>query len=289
MRRILVLLVMLALSLPIFAATGADLAASGRAALQKGDADTAAKLFEQAVAAEPRNAVYHYLLGGAYGEQAQKSSMFSAAGLAKKALAELTKAVELDPNYTEARLGLIDYYLVAPGFMGGSRDKALAQVAEIKKRDALQGHRAMARVHTRDKKYDLARAEFVQAVREQPSSMKAHYFLAVAYVNEKNWTAAQQELDAAMKLDASYMPIYFRIGQLAARSGLNLARGEEALRKYLRYNPPIDEPGLASAWFQLGTIQEKQGKKADAKQSYVNAQKLAPSSKEVSEALKRVS
>jgi len=36
-------------------------------------------------------------------------------------------------------------------------------------------------------------------------------------------------------------------------------------------------------------IQEKQGEKAEARQSYMNSQKLAPDSQDVIEALKRVS
>ena len=67
------------------------------------------------------------------------------------------------------------------------------------------------------------------------------------------------------------------------------ARGEEAIRKYLNYKPAEDEPALASAWYWLGMIQEKQGKKAEARQSYLNALKLAPDAKNINEALKRVS
>jgi TolA-binding protein len=85
------------------------------------------------------------------------------------------------------------------------------------------------------------------------------------------------------------MPAYFRIGQNAAQSESNYVRGEESARKYLGYKPADNEPSIAAAWFWLGMIQEKQGKKAEARQSYTNAQKLAPESKEYSEALKRVS
>jgi TolA-binding protein len=85
------------------------------------------------------------------------------------------------------------------------------------------------------------------------------------------------------------MPTYLRIGNHAARSESNYERGEESLRKYLAYTPTDAEPGHAGAWFWLGTIQEKQGRKADARQSYLNAQKLVPEMRELPEALKRVS
>ena len=79
------------------------------------------------------------------------------------------------------------------------------------------------------------------------------------------------------------------LGQHAALSESNYARGEEAVRKYLGYKPAHDEPALARAWYWLGMIQEKEGKKADARQSYTNAQKLTPDAKDINEALKRVS
>ena len=84
------------------------------------------------------------------------------------------------------------------------------------------------------------------------------------------------------------MSTYFRIGHLAARSESNYARGEESLRKYIGFKPADDEPRVGVAWYWLGMIQEMQGKKAEAKQSYLMAQKLAPDLNEATEALKRM-
>ena len=257
--------------------------------MKRGDADQAAKLFEQAVAAKPNAAEYHYYLGTAYGAQAQKAGMFGGFSLAKKTKGEFERAIQLDPNYLEPRLALVDYYSIAPGIAGGSDEKALEQAGEIKKRNALEGHRAFGRIYNRQKKFDLARKEYVEAVREQPTSPKAHFYLGNFLVSQKDWTGSLHEYDYALKLDPNYMPPYFRIGHHAVQSESNYARGEESLRKYLGYTPAEDEPSLASAWYYLGMLQEKTGRKADAKQSYLNAQKLAPTSKDIAEALKRVS
>lgn len=273
----------------LHAATAADYFAQGRAALNRGEHERAAELLEKAISLEPRNADYHYLLGAAYGEQAQKAGKLKQVSLARKTKAAFERAVELNPNHLEARFALISYYLLAPGFMGGGEDKALAQAAEIKRRDSIDGHRAYARIYLHQKKQDLARKEYVDAVRANPKSAKAHYFLGNFFFNEKNWPAALHEYDVTLQLDPAYMPAWLRIGQHAARSESNYARGEEALRRYLAYTPTEKEPGHAAAWMALGTIQEKQGKKAEAKASYTNALKLAPGDKGVLEALKRVS
>ena len=289
MRQLAIVLLVLSIALTVFAASDAELAAAGRAAMMRSDYEAAVSSFEKAIAVNPKKAEYHYYLGGAYGRQAQTAGMFGGMSLAKKAKAELERAVELDPNYTDARLALIDFYLVAPGIVGGSEEKAIAHANEIRKRDALDGHRAWGRVYAHQKKMDLARKEYVDAVREQPNSAKAHYFLGRFLFNEKNWSGSLHEYEMAVKLDPSFMPSYYRIGEHAADSAGNYARGEETLRKYLAYTPKDNEPSHANAWLNLGVIQEKQGHKGEARQSYLNAQKLAPKSKTIAEALKRVS
>ncbi|HKO55615.1 MAG TPA: tetratricopeptide repeat protein, partial [Thermoanaerobaculia bacterium] len=236
----------------------------GKAAMERNDAEAAVGFFEKAVAAQPKNALYHFWLGNAYGSQAQKANMFSQARLAGKTKDEFERAVQLDPNLLDARFGLIDFYTMAPAIIGGSEEKAIQQAAEIKKRDSLQGHRAMARIYSRQKKTDLARNEWLAAVKEQPTSAKAHNGLAGFYLGvDKNNAAAMTEAEAAVKADPSYMPAWFRVGQVAANAGTNLLRGEEAMKKYLAYKPQDNEPGLADANYWLGMIYEKMGRKAE--------------------------
>jgi Tfp pilus assembly protein PilF len=260
-----------------------------RIAMAQGDSERAADLLTKAIKLRSA-ATYHYHLGQALGDQAMKASMFGKASLAGKVRDEFEKASQLDPNLMEARFGLIDFYMIAPAMMGGSEEKALAQAAEIKKRDAYQGHRAYARIYQRQKKNDLARREYQDLVREQPHSAAAHnvYGAFLAGI-DKNYKSGFEEIDTAIKLDPSYMPAYFRLGAVAAASGAQLARGEEALRKYLTHQPKENEPSLADAHYWLGMVYEKEGKKGEAKQSYLNAQRFSPASKTVAEAVKRVS
>jgi tetratricopeptide (TPR) repeat protein len=262
----------------------------GRAALAEGNADKAVELLQKAVELRPNSAEYHYRLGQALGAAAMKASFFSQASLAGKTRDEFLKAVQLDPNYLDARNALVDYYTMAPALVGGSEEKAMEQAAELKKRDALLGHRAYARIYTRAKKLDLARKEWQDFVREQPQSAAAHSLLgSFLGMTDKKPKEGFEEVDLAIKLDPSYMPAYYRLGAIAATTGARLPRGEEALKKYVSYKPAENEPSLANAHYFLGMVYEKEGKKAEAKTSYANALRLAPGSKEISEALKRVS
>ncbi len=269
--------------------TAGALFEGGRQAMRQGDAEKAVDLFEQAVRLQPNNAEYHYWLGSSYGRAAQKANIFKQLSLAKKAQHELEVSVQLDPNSIESRFALLEFYSVAPGIVGGDMEKAQEQAAEIKKRDSLAGHRAFATIYTRQKKPGLAHKEYADAIREQPNSAKPHYYYAVFLLIEKNYKKAFEEIENILRLDPNYMPAYFRQGQLSGLSGSNYGRGEEALKKYLAYQPADDEPPLARAWYWLGIIYEKEGRIAEAKQSFQNALRLAPGAKEVTDALKRVS
>ncbi|MGH8276796.1 MAG: tetratricopeptide repeat protein, partial [Steroidobacteraceae bacterium] len=85
---------------------------------------------QKAVALNPQSSEYHLWLGRAYGNKAEHSSWFTAIGLAKKTRIEFEKAVELDTTSVDARSDLAEYYMEAPGFLGGGKDKARAQATQ---------------------------------------------------------------------------------------------------------------------------------------------------------------
>ena len=267
-----------------------SLVEEGRGALGRGDNDKAIEILEKAVAESPKSAETHYLLGSAYSAKMQASGLFGKTRYGPKMKAELETAVALDPAHIEARYLLLHVYAFAPRMMGGSDDKAFEQARAIKSLDPVVGHRAYASIYTQQKKPDLAKQEYLAAIREQPDSPKAHSFFGQYLVNvEKDYTAAFAEFETALKLDPGYMAAFYHIGRTAAQAGTDLARGEDALRKYLAYTPKPNEPAPANAHYFLGLLYEKEGKKAEAQRSYQAALKLNPTLKEASEALKRVS
>src|SRR5579862_4039057 len=89
--------------------------------------DLAESSCKKAVALEPDNGRYHRWLGHVYGEKADRTNFLSAAGLAGKTREEFERAVQLDPRDVDARVDLAEFYLEAPGIVGGGRDKAMAE------------------------------------------------------------------------------------------------------------------------------------------------------------------
>ncbi len=261
----------------------------GREASARGDNAQALKYFRDAIALAPAVGQYHYALGETYKELIPDASVFGRMEYVTKAKGELQRAVELDPALIVARQSLIDFYIYAPAMMGGDRSAALEQVNEIRKRDPIEGCRAMARIHLVDNRQDLARKEYEELLKKQPASARAHYVYGLfLMLTEKNYPAASTAFASALQLDPTYMPAHFQIGHLAALAGTDLPRGENELKKYLGYHPRDDEPSIARAHYWLGAIYEKQHRLADAKASYAASLKLNPSQKDAQAALKRM-
>ena len=260
----------------------------GRAALARGETSAAVAMLEKAVAQSPKDPVAHFVLATAYAAAGQEGGMLGATTFLSKMKAEFEAAIALKPTYVEARMGLMQFYVLAPGLFGGSFDKAFDQAKAIKTIDSLAGHRAYAFIYTRQKKNDLAVREYLDAIREQPKSPKTHDDYALHLAREKNYTDAFTELEKALQLDPSYAPALYHLGHTAALAGTNLARGEQALKQYLSYTPKQGEPQLAYAYDALGTIQEKQARATEARASYAAALKLNPRLRTAAEGLKRL-
>lgn len=245
-----------ALLLATSLAAQSTLIEQGRQALLREDSDAAAFLFGQAIDESPSSAEAHYWLGVAYGRQARTANVFRQLRLATRTRQEFERAVQLNPNEIRARYALVQFYTLAPPFLGGGDPKAFREAQEIEQRDPATGHEARAFI----------------------------------YADEKRYRQAFAELEASVKLDPTGMPAWFEIGHLAAMTGTNMIRGEEALEKYLTYTPRADEddPPLARAFYWLGVIEERRGDRAGARQRFAASLRLDPAQKDTQTAMQRL-
>lgn len=258
----------------------------GRVSFDKKEYDDAAEYFEEATEADPKQADYFDWLGNTYGTIAQSANMFKQGILAPKMKRAWEKAIELDAKNLNARTSLIQYYLQAPGFMGGSVDKAKEVAKQIVSLNAAEGHRQLGAIYVHEKKIAEAEKEFQEAVK-----INADYVSVLAnfYTNQKQYDKAFAMFEEALKKNPDdYVSIY-QVGKTAALSGQRLDRGEECLKKYLARTPAQNEPSHAGANMRLAQIKEKRGSKADAKKLFETALRLDGNLKEAKEGLERVS
>jgi tetratricopeptide (TPR) repeat protein len=128
------------------AQTAAEHFKRGRALLDSNKADAAVKAFEKAVALDDKNSEYHRWLGDALGSVAQHASVFRQPFLAKRIKSEFERTVQLDPSSLQGHDGLLQFYLLAPGIMGGSvtraREQAELIAASIRSRDMLSARKS---------------------------------------------------------------------------------------------------------------------------------------------------
>jgi tetratricopeptide (TPR) repeat protein len=125
--------------------------------------EEAVKQAEQCVAAHAAHADCHLALGKALGSKAMNGGMMSAMGYAGTIRDSFKKAVELDPRKLEARFSLLDFYMMAPGIMGGGTGKAEALVAQSTPVNAEAGKLMQAMLDLAAEKFAKAEAGAVAA------------------------------------------------------------------------------------------------------------------------------
>jgi tetratricopeptide (TPR) repeat protein len=243
---------------------------------------------EKAVQLAPNVAEYYIWLGRAYGEKADDSNPFTAAGLAGKIRGSFEKAVQLDSNNVKARTDLAEYYVEAPGFMGGGTDKAAAQAKEIAQKDPARAHWVNAKIAEKKKDFAGAEREFNEAIRIGQS---ADYWLNLAsfYRRRNRMQDMENAITKAMAASKKKSSDYYDAATLLYRAGRNMDGAADLLRKYLASTAPNEEAPAFQAHYLLGEIMEKTGNKAEAANEYRAALQLASSYSPAREGLKRVS
>ena len=238
-------------------------------ALERDDNSARRQALERAQACaerQPQSAPCHYAHGVVLGVQAMSEGLMKAARSAGTVRDALRSAHELEPNWYPARSALMEFYLIAPGFMGGSESKAAALARSAP--HPAQAAALQARVAMQAKQVDAAMAGFF--------ALPARLEPAVA-ADVLGW-AAQAGLGLVNEGQAAKaQPLFEKLlhdhpGHAAGAYGLARVRGEagdwpEALRLY---EQAATLKG-AREWpmlYRIGMAQQQLGRNEAAKASY---------------------
>jgi tetratricopeptide (TPR) repeat protein len=236
-------------------------------------ADAAAGECERAVASAPSNSTYQMWLGQAYGMKASHA-LLGALGLAKLVRIAFEKAVELDGTNIDAMSDLGEFYVGAPGLVGGGLDKARALADRMQSVSAEKAHRLRALIAQKDGDKVAAENEF-KAAAETSKTAEAYVDLGRFYAEhgspEQAMTALQAALNARRVDDAFLVDVSNLLTEMNRSPDVAV----RVLREYLASPAKTDEAPAFKVHLQLGQLLAKQGRLTGARQEYAAAVALA--------------
>ncbi len=106
--------------------------------------DDAIDYLDVAIEGDENNPDYYFLLGRAYAIKAQNSGAFTGAFAAPKIKSNWLKTLELDPEHIEAKWGLFQFYINAPGIVGGDDEEAKKLADDMVNSDPGRGYNMLA-------------------------------------------------------------------------------------------------------------------------------------------------
>jgi tetratricopeptide (TPR) repeat protein len=259
-----------------------------RAYFSLGQWDRAISACEKAISLDQNSAEFHLWLGRSYGEKADAAGFLSAAGLAKKSRAELEKAVGLDPFSVEAHTDLAEFYLEAPGIVGGGKDKARTQADLLMKLSPVHAHWVLGRLAEKDKDGTTAEKEYRAMIDVSHGSAWPWLSLGLYYKHNNRLDPMQEAMKHVLEAPVDRPEALVDAASTLYKTQRNLPLAAQLLRRYLKDKGNEQAP-IFKAHYLLGNILEKQGDKTSAASEYRAALALAKQFGPAQEALKRVS
>lgn len=222
----------------------------------------------------PQSARCHNALANLFGAAASSAGMAEGIKLAGRIKSLHVTAVELDPRHFESRRDLNQFYLFAPGIVGGSVRKALQGCKDYAAFDPARGKVLRAEVHTYEEEFDEAEsmlasikpgndAQLAEAVQDATAGLgfaligegkaaraeklferllaadagyaQAHFGLGRALLEQSKLDGAIASLQRALQLD-SRIPAHYRLGIAYQEKG-DARTALAMLRQFLTYSP----------------------------------------------------
>jgi TolB-like protein/Tfp pilus assembly protein PilF len=198
----------------------------------------------------------------------------------EKSIEYFKKAIELDPDYALAYVGVADSYTklgdVGIAALPPSKAFSIAKVAAIR---ALENDSALAEAHTslghlnlHDYEWLEAEREFKHAIELNPNYATAHHWYAYQLLMNGRQSEAINEIEQALFLDPLSLPINADYGEV-----LYFARRPDQAIEQLRKTLEMD-PHFYPTHSDLARVYEQVGRYEEAIREIQTALALAPKS-----------
>jgi tetratricopeptide (TPR) repeat protein len=226
---------------------GAIYELAGRNYYMQGDFKKATEALERAVAAEPGNSEFNLWLGRAYGRRAETSNLFTAPGHASKARQYFEKAAQLNPRNLEAQSDLFEYYLEAPGFLGGGLEKAAATAEQIDRINPAEGYWARAKLAEKRKEFSSAEEQLRRAIELTPRQVGRLIDLARLLAKQGRMEEAEQSFARAEAIAPDSPKVLYARADVYIKTGRNLNVAKDLLKRYLSLALTPEDPPRSQA------------------------------------------
>jgi Tfp pilus assembly protein PilF len=215
---------------------------AGKSWFMLGEFKSASEALEKAAKADPGSSEIQHWLGKAFGRRAETSSFLTAPRYASRCRQSFEKSVELDPNNIEAMNDLLEYYLEAPGMLGGGMEKAEAMAARIGEKDPVERHWALARIAQKRNDHGAAEQHLRRAAELAPQQIGRLIDLARFLARRGKLAESEALFERAASLEPGHPKLLFERAQAYVEGRRNLGQARELLRRYLEAKLTPDDP-----------------------------------------------
>jgi tetratricopeptide (TPR) repeat protein len=235
------------LLLPVATADAGAIQLMGQDYFMLGEYKKSTDAFDRALALGNGGEQLYLWAGRAYGRRAETSGPFTAAGFASHAHKYFETAVQMNILDKEATGDLFDYYLGAPGFMGGGVDRARELAQKVAAADPAEGQHMLAVLAERDKNYGDAEQHLRRAIelaaQELAPQRAARVMELARFLAKRGRVKESDELfDQALRIAPQDHRITFYRAETYIEGKRNLTDARTLLENYLRAPLTPEDP-----------------------------------------------
>lgn len=238
--------------------------------------------------AEPENAQAAYWLGNTAGQMAMRSGMFKAMGFAKESRKGLEQAVALDPKNVDAQYALMQFYVMAPGVMGGDDEEAAVIAEKIAALSPVDGHRAKAQLCASAKDMECYLRGNQEALALAPAHRDALGAVVANLLEKSDFDGADALIDKAREVDPTSVSARYQYAKWAAVSGRELEAGLTEIDALIALPHYPDRFSLSAAHWRRAQLLAKLKRKDDAIAAYEAALAIEPEFEMASQELEKL-
>lgn len=230
---------------------------------------------QAAVTLAPESSNYHLWLARALGEKADRVSFITAFKMAKPIRVEFETAAKLDPRNANALSDLGEFYVDAPGIVGGGLDKAERVALQMDSFAPERAHYIRARIAESRKDCARAEDEYKAAIASAKEPADAWMDLASFYRRRQRWDDMVAAVSKGSELDTQHGVALADGASVLIRAGRDLPYAQKLLEQYLASSNKSEDAPAFQTHVQLGKLLTGIGDAQGAQQQFAAAVELA--------------